>query len=113
MVAHFNYVATDHAPLQWLSAQKMEGMLCQWSLAMQEYDFKIIYRKGSSNAGNADALSRRPTEMCAFTTGLPRYSLAELRANQSNNDTISVVLQARLNSNDVPQAAKWNKPPFY
>ena len=25
---------TDHAPLQWLSAQKMEGMLCHWALAM-------------------------------------------------------------------------------
>ena len=33
---------TDHAPLQWLSAQKMEGMLCRWALAMQEYDFKEI-----------------------------------------------------------------------
>lgn len=27
----FNLV-TDHAPLQWLSAQKMEGLLCRWSL---------------------------------------------------------------------------------
>ena len=28
-------IFTDHAPLQWLAAQKMEGMLCRWSLAMQ------------------------------------------------------------------------------
>ena len=43
---------TDHGPLQWLSAQKMEGMLCRWALAMQEYDFTIVYRKGalSTNA---------------------------------------------------------------
>ena len=27
-------LCTDHAPLQWLSAQKMEGMLCRWSLAI-------------------------------------------------------------------------------
>ena len=47
---------TDHAPLQWLSAQKMEGMLCRWSLAIQEYDFKIVYRKASCNS-NADSLS--------------------------------------------------------
>ena len=26
----------DHAPPQWLSAQKMEGLLCRWSLAIQE-----------------------------------------------------------------------------
>ena len=79
---------------------------------MQEYDFKIIYCKGSSN-GNTDALLYCPTEMCAITIGLPRYPLAELHAGQSNNNTLSAVLQACLNFNDVPQAAKWNKPPFY
>ena len=51
----FNLV-TDHATLQWLSALKMEGLLCRWSLALQEYDFQIKYRKGIQN-GNADALS--------------------------------------------------------
>ena len=45
---------TDHASLQWLSAQKMEGLLCHWALAMEEYNFNIVYRKGSLN-GNADA----------------------------------------------------------
>ena len=50
---------TDYAPLQWLSAQKMEGLLCRWALAMQEYSFQIVYCKGSLNA-NADALSRSP-----------------------------------------------------
>ena len=37
---------TDHAPLQWLAQQKSEGLLCRWSLAIQEYDFSIVYRKG-------------------------------------------------------------------
>ena len=50
-------ILTDHAPLQWLSGQKMEGLLCRWALALQEYDFIIQYRKGSQNS-NADALSR-------------------------------------------------------
>ena len=49
-------IITDHASLQWLSAQKMEGLLARWALAMQEYDFMITYRKGLDNA-NADALS--------------------------------------------------------
>ena len=34
-------IITDHAPLQWLSAQKMEGLLAMWALAIQEYDFTI------------------------------------------------------------------------
>ena len=42
-------LVTDHASLQWLSAQKMEGLLCRWALALQEYDFQIMYRKGSQN----------------------------------------------------------------
>ena len=51
----------DRAPLQWLSAQKMEGLPCPRALAMQEYNFVIVYRTGSSN-GNADALSRCPPQ---------------------------------------------------
>ena len=35
---------TDHAPLQWLAGQKMEGLLARWALATQEYDllFHIV-----------------------------------------------------------------------
>jgi len=37
---------TDHAPLQWLAGQKMEGLLAHWALAMQEFDLTIVYQKG-------------------------------------------------------------------
>ena len=49
-------LCTDHKPLQWLSAQKMDGLLCRWALSLEEFDFKIMYRQGSDN-GNADALA--------------------------------------------------------
>ena len=42
-------LVTDHTPLQWLSAQRMEGLLCRWALSMQEYAFTIHYRKVSHN----------------------------------------------------------------
>jgi len=35
---------TDHAPLQWLSAQKMEGLLCRWALAIQEYTWATSFQ---------------------------------------------------------------------
>ena len=35
---HFT-LYTDHNPLLWLSAQKMEGLLCRWALALQEFNF--------------------------------------------------------------------------
>ena len=49
-------VLTNHESLQLLFAQKMDGMLARWALAMQECDFQIVYRKGVLN-GNVDALS--------------------------------------------------------
>ena len=55
---------TVHNPLQWLSAQKMEGKLSRWALQLQEFDFKILYRKGSQNI-NADAFSRKPCKIAA------------------------------------------------
>ena len=50
LLGHPFQLVTDHAPLQWLSAQKMEGLLCRWALTMEEYSFDIVYRKGSLNA---------------------------------------------------------------
>ena len=87
-------------------------MLCRWSLAIQQYDFKIFYRKGSSNS-NADALSRLTTQLCTVTIGLSHYSPMELRASQSTDVTLSAILQARLHSANAPQGARWNKPPLY
>ena len=52
-------IVTDHNPLKWLNAQKMEGRLCRWALQLQEFDYVIEYRKGCQNI-NADAVSRAP-----------------------------------------------------
>ena len=70
---------TDHNPLLWLSAQKMEGLLCRWALALQEFNFTIKYCKGSTN-NCADALSRQEVQMgdkfCA-TTGILAGDITE------------------------------------
>ena len=104
-------IITDHAPLQWLSAQKMEGMLCRWALALQEYDFDIVHRKGSLNS-NADALSRLPDPHCATTVTVPSYTSSDLCQSQQEDSTLSEVLQARENSCSPPEAQHWNKQPL-
>ena len=84
---------TDHAPLQWLSAQKMEGMLCRWALALQEFDFKISYRAGVHNS-NADALSRVPLDTCAATVVHSQNFCQTLQSEQQQDPTIAILYQA-------------------
>lgn len=51
-------IYTDHRPLAWLySLKEPNSKLTRWRLRLQEYDFEIIYKKGSQNT-IADALSR-------------------------------------------------------
>ena len=57
LLGHAFTLMTDHAPLQWLSTQKMKGLLCRWALAMQKHSFDIVYCKGTENT-NADSLPR-------------------------------------------------------
>ena len=89
-------IHTDHEPLQWLT------------LAMQEYDFTIVHRKGSANT-NADALSRLPPPSCALTVALPHYSLPEFKKAKMLDPIISVVHKARLQSSDVPLYITFNR----
>eukprot|EP00794_Sanderia_malayensis_P011456 gene11456-12653_t len=70
------YVHTDHSSLSWLMKMKdPTGRLTRWALLLQQFDFDIIYRPGSSNC-NADALSRRsytspPASASADVLALP------------------------------------------
>jgi hypothetical protein len=58
-------IVTDHAALKWLMTRtNPAGRLHRWSLTLQEYDFEITYRPGSTNVV-ADALSRAPAAVLA------------------------------------------------
>ena len=108
---HFTLL-TDHAPLQWLADQKMEGLLAHWALAAQEYDFTISYRKGATNT-NADALSRKitpSTKQSAATLCVPQQ-LPDLQQSQANDPIISQ-LHDQLQSGTYPQGHKWCQQPL-
>eukprot|EP00731_Ephydatia_muelleri_P010889 Em0005g1475a len=106
---------TDHAPLQWLGEQKMEGLLCRWALAIQEFSFEIVYRKGSTN-GNADALSRRrgpdmETKYTALTTVHASFTAEEIRQAQQQDETIQQLYKA-LQSEQRHPHRHWKQPPL-
>lgn len=74
-------IVTDHKPLQWLfNLKEPNSKLVRWRLKLEEFDYKIIYKKGASNT-NADALSRVELNINEI-----------VQANDSNNDEISSVL---------------------
>ncbi|KAE9308906.1 hypothetical protein PF008_g20847 [Phytophthora fragariae] len=58
-------IVTDHAALKWLMTRpNLAGRMHRWSLTLQEYDFQILYRPGTTNVV-ADALSRAPAAVLA------------------------------------------------
>ncbi|KAE9299605.1 hypothetical protein PR003_g22951 [Phytophthora rubi] len=58
-------IITDHAVLKWLMTRpNLAGRLHRWSLVLQEYEFQVEYRPGSTNVV-ADALSRAPAKVRA------------------------------------------------
>ena len=102
---------TDHQPLQWLSAQKMEGRLCRWALALQEFDFEIKYRRGSSNA-NADALSRIPaSEICSATLITPELTTHRILEEQQRDAVLQQVIQ-HLKSQNSTSKPNWKQFPL-
>ncbi|KAL5516905.1 hypothetical protein EMCRGX_G002349 [Ephydatia muelleri] len=113
LLGHTFQLMTDDAPLQWLAAQKMEGLLCRWALAIQKFSFEIVYRKGIAN-GNADALSRREPEIetphTAMTTVYAGFTPEELKKAQKQNDAIQQLYTA-LNSQQTP-LKNWKRPPM-
>ncbi|KRX51409.1 Retrovirus-related Pol polyprotein from transposon, partial [Trichinella sp. T6] len=91
-------ILSDHAPLQWLAAQKMDGRLARWALSLQEYDYDIKYRPGSSN-GNAYALSRSTVNLCALTIQ-PDIPMNVIRQEQQRDPTLRAIAEAL--KNDLP-----------
>ena len=102
---------TDHQPLQWLSAQKMEGRLWRWALALQEFDFEIKYRRGSSNA-NADALSHIPaSEICSATLITPELTAHRILEEQQRDAVLQQVIQ-HLKSQNSTSKPNWKQFPL-
>ncbi|KAE9274278.1 hypothetical protein PF001_g27128 [Phytophthora fragariae] len=61
-------IVTDHSALKWLmTSPNLTGKLHRWALTLQEFDFDVEYRPGTTNVV-ADALSRAPTTSAVLAT---------------------------------------------
>lgn len=76
-----------------------------WTLALQEYDISIVYRKGAHNS-NADALSRcePSTVQAAVTMTSQEAMLEELQRAQHINPIIKQIMDALRTSTKHPRS---------
>jgi hypothetical protein len=69
-------IASDHKPLTWIMNIKDPGSrLLRWRIKLEEYDYEIIYKKGTSNT-NADALSRI-SKIVVENKGQPQLEISD------------------------------------
>ncbi|GBM56891.1 Retrovirus-related Pol polyprotein from transposon 297 [Araneus ventricosus] len=112
---------TKHTSLRWLlNFREPEGHIARWIQRLQEYDFEIQHRKGTSQ-GNADALSKRPCkESCKHCTNAEKkfgmetdismnvlttedpLSSSEVQKAQLEYPAIRPILEKKPNSEDRP-----------
>lgn len=69
-------IFSDHSSLRWLmSRPNLSGRLARWSLRLQDFDFDIVHKPGTSNRV-PDALSRNPATSGSVPFGLlPDYAI--------------------------------------
>ena len=84
---HFT-ILSDHKPLQYLFKESnplpvmASARIQRWALTLAAYDYKIVYKPGSSNA-NADMLSRLPLPQIPSEIRIPGETILLLDMLQS------------------------------
>ena len=85
-------VFTDHNAVRWLmNIREPTGRLARWALLLQQYDFEIKHRAGTSN-GNADALSRRPYSPTVAALDCPGVQTEKIRELQRRDPPLADII---------------------
>ena len=94
-------VLTDHNAVRWLmNIKKPTGRLARWALLLQQHDFTIEYRSGTSN-GNADALSQRTYHPVVAAYEKPGVQVEEIWELQRKDPTLADII-TYLETEELP-----------
>eukprot|EP00731_Ephydatia_muelleri_P028380 Em0020g24a len=120
LLGHQFTLRTDHSSIVWIqNFKEPEGQLARWMEKLQEYDFKVVHRRGTQH-NNADALSRQPCKQCGRDSHVvgavmqwpfQSYTPEEMQKLQNDDPAIGPVLQAvgsgNYPSEDVVKSWSW------
>ncbi|KAG1670497.1 Retrovirus-related Pol polyprotein from transposon 17.6 [Nymphon striatum] len=110
---HFQII-TDHRPLESLQNMKDSyGRVERWRLLLSDYDFEVVYRKGSENGG-ADGLSR--SMLATFSVpgladaqNIQQISADDIKINQQADPDLDFVIKQVCNGS-INNRTEWDTP---
>ena len=99
-------IQTDHCALKWLFGQKRTtGRLARWVLKLQSYTYEVVHKRGCKN-GNADALSRIPTQVSESCNSCNSYHVDSPTSSATDSNWTECGLETMTDDviNDSPES---------
>lgn len=108
LYGHKFTLVTDHRPLIWLNGLKDPvSRLARWKIKLSEYDYDIVYKKGTANS-NADALSRNPPNLNDFDEEIVESTQAGKILSIDAQKSAQSALNFMRDETDITEEEDWD-----